>query len=96
MRRIDYLVSKHGSVADVVEQALAGGGATDIAAIKEQTEQFQDNLNDVVNESETSKYTLLQLLFKVLEAGNHQCETLEKRIRLVKSLHATKAPPQSG
>ncbi len=65
MGRINYLVSNHGSVTDAVEQALAGGDATNIVAINEQMEQFQDNLEDVVNESETSKNTLLQLLLKV-------------------------------
>jgi hypothetical protein len=32
----------------------------------------------------------------VQEAGTCWCDTLKKRIRLVKSLHAAQAPPQSG
>jgi hypothetical protein len=67
MGHIDYLVSKHGSVADAVEQALARGDATNIVAINKQMEQCQDNLKNVVNELETSKNTLLQLLLKMQE-----------------------------
>jgi hypothetical protein len=96
MGRINYLVSNHGSVTDAVEQALAGGGATNIVAINKQMEQCQDDLKDVVNELETSKNTLLQLLLKVQEARTHQCETLKECIFSVESLHAAQAPPQSG
>jgi hypothetical protein len=76
MGQIDYLVSKHGSVTDAVEQALNGGNFSDATDINEQMEQFHDDLEAVTNEAETSMNTLLQLLLKVRETGSWRCETL--------------------
>jgi hypothetical protein len=89
MGQINYLVSKHSSVANAVEQALKGGNFADAMAINEQTEQFHNDLKAVMNKAETSKNTLLQLLLKLREAGSWRCKILECRVCLVKSHHAT-------
>ncbi len=90
---IDYLVAKHGSVANAVEQALAGGKTNDVAAITNQLVQFQEDLKDAVAESETSKNTLLQLLLKVRKSGSCWYK-LNKCLRSVKSMQSSQ--PSQG
>jgi hypothetical protein len=75
---IDYLVTKHGSVANAVKKALAGDKTMDVAAITNQLDQFQEDLKDAVAESEISKNTLLQLFLKVQESGACRYDNLNK------------------
>ena len=96
MGQIDYLVSKHGSVADAVEEALDGVNFADAMAINEQMEQFHDDLEAVTKEAEMSKNTLLQLLLKVQEAGSWRCETLKCHVCSVESHHAAQTPLSLG
>jgi hypothetical protein len=96
MGQINYLVSKHGSVADAVEQALNGGNFADATAINEQMKQFHNDLEAVTNKAETSKDTILQLLLKVREAGSWQCKTLERHVCSVEFHHTDKTPLSLG
>ncbi len=78
-------------MADAVEEALAGGKTTDVAAITDQLGQFQEELKDAVAESETSKNTLLQLLLKGQESGSCRYNNLDKCLRSVKSMQSSQA-----
>jgi hypothetical protein len=80
MGRINELVNQHGSVANAIDKALAGGETADLTAISDKLDQFQQALDEAVAETETSKATLLQLMMKVRESGGRRVDALARRV----------------
>ncbi len=76
---IDLLVSRHGSVAVVIDMALTRREGTDPMVIGAQLDQFQQELDEVAAETETSKNTLLQLMMRVRDTTSHQFESFNHR-----------------
>ena len=67
MGRIDALANQHGSVAEAIDKAIAEGEPADLTVIIDKINQFWQDLDEAVAETESSKTMLLQLMMKVHE-----------------------------
>ncbi len=83
---IDSLISRHGLVAAAIDMALTRGEGTDPTVISAQLDQFQQELDKVVAETETSKNTLLQLMMRVCDSASRQFEPFDHCLLAVESV----------
>lgn len=68
-QRSSGIVTDSRTKSERINKALTGGKATDLTAISDKLDQFQQAPNDTALETETCKTTLLQLMMKVPESS---------------------------
>ena len=78
MGRIDALANQHGSVAEEIDKAIAEGEPADLTTVIDKINQFRQDLDEAVAETESSKTMLLQLMMKVRENSARQLNTLTR------------------
>jgi hypothetical protein len=77
---IHSLVSRHGLVAAAIDLALTRGEGTNPTVICAQLDQFQQELDEVVAKTKTSKNMLLQLMMRVCDSTSHRFESFDQSI----------------